>query len=54
VDEVYDNGEIIFQASCAVSSSDTPETVDRNFHCHVTLLFEKLLLKNGVLVNNRH
>ena len=27
VDEVYDNGEIIFQASCAVSSSETPETL---------------------------
>jgi formyltetrahydrofolate-dependent phosphoribosylglycinamide formyltransferase len=27
VDEVYDNGEIIFQASCAVTSSETPETL---------------------------
>jgi len=32
VDEVYDNGEIIRQVSCAVSETDTPETLAQKIH----------------------
>lgn len=29
VDEVYDNGQIILQATCLVSENDTPETLEK-------------------------
>lgn len=32
VDEVYDNGKILFQISCPVQESDTPETVAHHVH----------------------
>lgn len=32
VDEVYDNGEIIFQATCPVNEYDTPETLAQKIH----------------------
>lgn len=32
VDENYDNGEIIFQASCPVLSTDTPESLAARIH----------------------
>ena len=32
VDELYDHGEIIFQAKCAVSDADTPETLATKVH----------------------
>ncbi len=32
VDEHYDNGDIIFQDKCLVSSTDTPETLAQKIH----------------------
>ena len=32
VDELYDNGRIIFTASCAVMPNDTPETLAQRIH----------------------
>ncbi len=32
VDELYDHGEIIFQAKCAVDQNDTPETLAQKIH----------------------
>lgn len=32
VDEHYDNGDIIFQATCLVSTDDTPETLAKKVH----------------------
>jgi phosphoribosylglycinamide formyltransferase 1 len=32
VDEVYDNGEIIFQATCPVNPTDTPQTLATKIH----------------------
>lgn len=32
VDEIYDNGKIIFQAKCKVESDDTPEKVAEKVH----------------------
>lgn len=47
INEYYDNGEIIFQASCPVSAQDTPETVAQKVHAleyeHFPQVIEKLL-----------
>ena len=32
VNEVYDDGEIIFQASCKIKREDTPETLAEKIH----------------------
>jgi formyltetrahydrofolate-dependent phosphoribosylglycinamide formyltransferase len=32
VDEIYDHGEIIFQAKCPVAGNDTPETLAQKIH----------------------
>ena len=47
VDEVYDHGDIIFQATCAVDENDTPDAVAKKVqvleHQHYPLVIEKLL-----------
>lgn len=47
VDEVYDHGDIIFQATCAVDSNDTADSVAKKVqlleHQHYPLVIEKLL-----------
>lgn len=47
VDEIYDHGDIIFQATCAVSKSDTVESLAHKIHSlehrHYSLQIEKLL-----------
>lgn len=47
VNERFDEGEIIFQAKCAVASTDTPEQVAANVlkleHAHFASVLEKLL-----------
>ncbi len=47
VDEHYDNGDIIFQATCAVKEGETPEMLARRIHLleheHYPLVIEKLL-----------
>ena len=32
VDEIYDNGKILFQASCEITPNDTPETLAHKVH----------------------
>ncbi|MPR35481.1 phosphoribosylglycinamide formyltransferase [Salmonirosea aquatica] len=52
VNEVYDEGEIIFQASCAISSADTPDDVARKVqaleHAHYPRVVGQLLGSQGV------
>jgi phosphoribosylglycinamide formyltransferase-1 len=47
VNEKYDEGEIIFQAKCEVSATDTPETLAQKIHqleyAHFPVVIEKLL-----------
>ena len=49
VDAHYDEGDIIFQAKCAVDSNDTPTTVAEKIHVleheHFAPTIEKILLK---------
>ncbi|HYH16791.1 MAG TPA: phosphoribosylglycinamide formyltransferase, partial [Flavisolibacter sp.] len=47
VDEHYDNGDIIFQATCPVQANDTPETLASRIHQlehqHFPLVVEKVI-----------
>ena len=49
VNEHYDEGSIIFQASCSIDTSDTPETLANKIHAlehaHFAPTIEKLLVK---------
>jgi phosphoribosylglycinamide formyltransferase-1 len=49
VNEVYDNGDIIFQARCPVMSGDTPESLAHRIHeleyAHFPRVIEKLILQ---------
>ena len=48
VDEVYDHGDIIFQARCAVVDNDTPESLAHRVHLleheHYPKIIESILL----------
>ncbi len=50
VDEEYDKGKIIFQATCQVTPKDTAEEVAHKVqaleHAHFAPIMEKLILKN--------
>ncbi|MDA3880615.1 MAG: phosphoribosylglycinamide formyltransferase [Prolixibacteraceae bacterium] len=50
VNDKYDDGQIIFQAECDISSDDTPETVAQKVHGleyeHFPGVIEKLILNN--------
>lgn len=50
VDEIYDNGEIIFSASCPISAEDTPETLAKKIHAleyeHYPKIIEKLIRRS--------
>ena len=47
VDELYDHGQVIFQARCEVTPTDTPETLAAKIHTlehqHFPLIIEDLL-----------
>ncbi|HZH71478.1 MAG TPA: phosphoribosylglycinamide formyltransferase [Mariniphaga sp.] len=49
IDEKFDEGELIFQAKCAVDPNDTPEMVAQKVHIlehqHFPLVIEKYLLE---------
>lgn len=51
IDEVFDNGEIIFQATCDVLPNDTPQSLAERIHQlehkHFPKIIEKLLLENS-------
>jgi phosphoribosylglycinamide formyltransferase-1 len=50
VNEKYDEGEVLFQASCLVNPVDTPEDVARKVqmleHAHFPEVIEKVILNN--------
>lgn len=47
VDELYDHGQVIFQASCLIEPNDTPETLAKKIHWleyeHFPRVIEELL-----------
>ncbi|MDK2910876.1 MAG: phosphoribosylglycinamide formyltransferase 1 [Bacteroidales bacterium] len=51
VDEIYDHGEIIFQARCPIHLDDTPETLAQRIHelehKHYPEVIEKVIMKNA-------
>lgn len=51
VDELYDHGKKVFQASCPVLPEDTPETLAARIHLlehtHYARIIEQVILKNG-------
>jgi phosphoribosylglycinamide formyltransferase 1 len=57
VDELYDHGQVIFQASCAVDPADTPETlaqkVHRLEHEHFSKIIEQAIGQVSDLQNQR-
>ncbi len=50
VDEVYDRGQLVFQAECPVYGSDTPETLAKRIHelehRHYPAVLESFILHN--------
>lgn len=54
VDELYDHGQLIFQARCSIDPSDTPDTLAQKIHglehAHYPLIIEKVI---GELQNPR-
>jgi len=54
VDELYDHGQLIFQARCTIEAGDTPETLAQKIHAleheHYPLIVEKVIgdLQNRV------
>lgn len=52
VDELYDHGEIIFQARCIVNDSDTPESLAEKIHIlehtHYPAVIESVLKKQNL------
>jgi phosphoribosylglycinamide formyltransferase-1 len=55
VDNIYDNGKVIFQAKCKIEPSDTPEMVARKIHQleyeHFPVVIENLIMNR---VNNNY
>ena len=52
VDELYDHGNVIFQASCSIDATDTPESladkVHQLEHYHYPRVIEQLLSRSGL------
>lgn len=50
VDEIYDNGKVLFQATCPVQENDTVETLTKRIHelehMHFARVIEKQLMLN--------
>lgn len=49
VDELYDHGQLIFQASCTIEAGDTADTLAQKIHAleheHYPLIVEKVILE---------
>ena len=43
VDELYDHGNIIYQATCAVDESDTPDTLAKKIHALEHLHYPRVI-----------
>ena len=48
VDELYDHGQLIFQARCTIDANDTPDTLAQKIHAleheHYPLIVEKVII----------
>ncbi len=57
VDELYDHGRSIFQATCPVTPEDSPESLAGKIHelehAHYPLIIESVILKTADLQNHR-
>jgi phosphoribosylglycinamide formyltransferase 1 len=53
VDELYDHGGVIFQASCAIDRSDTPETLAKKIHSLEHLHYPRIVEEVVKLRNRR-
>lgn len=45
VDDIYDNGQVIFQARCAIAADDTPETLAQKIHQLEHLYYPRIIEK---------
>ena len=52
IDEIYDNGEVIFQTSCSVEPDDTPEIVAKKISLLEQTYFPKVV-EEYILSGNR-
>ncbi|MBO5763631.1 MAG: phosphoribosylglycinamide formyltransferase [Bacteroidales bacterium] len=52
IDEIYDNGEVIFQTSCSVEPDDTPESVAKKISLLEQTYFPKVV-EEYILSGNR-
>jgi phosphoribosylglycinamide formyltransferase-1 len=53
VDELYDHGGVVFQASCVIDTSDTPETLAKKIHSLEHLHYPKIIEEVVKLRNRR-
>ena len=53
IDEIYDNGEVIFQTSCSVEPDDTPEIVAKKISLLEQTYFPKVV-EEYILSGNRY
>lgn len=53
VDELYDHGGVIFQASCALDETDTPETLAKKIHALEHLHYPRIVEEVVELRNRR-
>ncbi len=55
VDELYDHGDIIFQATCNVEENDTPDTLAKKVHAleyqYYPKVIEQIIMDNGLIDN---
>ncbi|MBS1564205.1 MAG: phosphoribosylglycinamide formyltransferase, partial [Bacteroidetes bacterium] len=53
VDELYDHGNIIYQATCPVEETDTPETLAQKIHMLEHASYPSVIEKTLQLQNQR-
>ena len=53
VDDIYDHGQVIFQARCAIAADDTPETLAQKIHQLEHLYYPRIIEKTILELRNR-
>ena len=53
VDDIYDHGQVIFQARCAITADDTPETLAQKIHQLEHLYYPRIIEKTILELRNR-
>lgn len=53
VDDIYDHGQVIFQARCAIVADDTPETLAQKIHQLEHLYYPRIIEKTILELRNR-